>query len=90
MPENISDNLEEELRQVVADVTGVKIGDLKPGSDFWKDLNIDSIKAIEITVAIEKKYKIKIRDEQITTISTISQATGIVREALKKKQDEQK
>lgn len=36
-----------------------------------KDLEIDSIKSIEIVVAIEKKYKVSIRDEDIPQVTTV-------------------
>ena len=85
MQEGVSDNLEQELKQLISDTTGRGIEELKPDANFWEDLGIDSIKAIEITVAIERKYKIRIRDEQIPEIVNIGQAITVVREALEKK-----
>jgi len=87
MPTTIPINLEQEIKQLISDVTGINIEKLKSGANFWKDLGVDSIKAIEITVAIERKYKIRIRDEQIPKISTIGDALIIVSEALDKKQN---
>jgi len=46
---------------------------------------VDSIKAIEIVVAIERNFKVSIRDEQIPKIATVGQAIDIVRGALEKK-----
>jgi acyl carrier protein len=88
MLENMSDNLEQDLRQLISDVTGKSIEELRPEANFWNDVGIDSIKVIEITVAIEKRFKIIIRDEQIPKISTIKEAFNVVSEALKKKQNE--
>lgn len=85
MAEQSADNLEQELKELIAGVIGREVGELKTDANFWKDLEVDSIKAIEITVAIERKYKISIRDEQIPTISTIGQAVEAVRDALRKK-----
>ena len=79
------DNLEQEIKQLISDVTGRGIEELKPEANFWRDLGVDSIKAIEITVAIEKKYKISVRDEEIPKITTIGQAVDVVRAALNKK-----
>jgi acyl carrier protein len=86
MVTNTSDNIEQEIKQVISDVTGRTVEELKPEANFWQDLGVDSIKAIEITVAIEKKYKIRVRDEQIPKITTVGQAVDVVREALRKKQ----
>jgi Acyl carrier protein len=81
MPEN----LEKEMKQLIADISGRRLDELKPDANFWEDLGIDSIKAIEITVAIEKKYKIRIKDEQVPQITTIAKAIEVVKEALSKK-----
>ncbi len=81
----MSENLEQELIELIANVTGRDTPDLKPEVNFWKDLGVDSIKAIEITVAIERKFKVSIRDEQIPMITTIAEALKILKEALEKK-----
>jgi len=85
MPEPISENLEQDIRQIIADASGRSIEELKPEAHFFNDLGIDSIKAIEITVAIEKRYRISVRDDQIKQIFNIKQAVEVVREALEKK-----
>jgi acyl carrier protein len=87
MPEENFANLEQEIKQLISDITGRSLEELKPDANFWKDLGVDSIKAIEITVAIERKYKVRVRDEQIPQITTVGQAIKIVSEALRKKQD---
>ena len=79
------DNLELEIKQVIANITGRSVEDLKSEANLWNELGVDSIKAIEITVAIEKHYRISVRDEQIPTITNIKQAAEIVRQALEKK-----
>jgi acyl carrier protein len=85
MPEPIPENLEQEVKQVIANATGRSIEDLKPEAHFFNDLGIDSIKAIEITVAIEKRFRIKIKDEQIPKISNVKEAVDLVRQGLEKK-----
>ena len=85
MVAGVKDNLEQEIKQIISDITGRTMEELKTEANFWKDLGVDSIKAIEITVAIEKKYKIRVRDEQIPKITTVGQAVEVVSEALRKK-----
>lgn len=86
MPGETADNLEQDLKQLIADTIGREAAEIKTDANFWKDLEVDSIKAIEITVAIERKYKISIRDEDIPAISTIGQAVEAVRAAIKRKE----
>ncbi|MBU0634472.1 MAG: acyl carrier protein [Candidatus Omnitrophica bacterium] len=85
MPEDLLANLEQDMKELIAKVSGRDVEELKPDAHFWEDLGIDSIKAIEITVAIEKKYKIRVKDEQIPEITTVAKAIEVVREALQNK-----
>jgi acyl carrier protein len=73
----------QEIVSIVSDVTGFEKEEIKPETDFFKDLEVDSIKAIEIAVAIEKKFKISVRDEEVAKIKTVSHAVEIVDKALR-------
>ena len=74
--------LAKEMCQLIADVSGRDAEEITPEANFWEDLGIDSIKAIEITVAIEKKYTIRVKDEQVPQITTVAKAIEVVKEAL--------
>lgn len=74
MPE---DNVEKEIISIIADVSGYDGEDIKLDTKLADELEIDSIKAIEIAVAIEKKYKISIRDEDIPNIITPRQIVDL-------------
>jgi len=87
MPENIPDNLEEQIKQLIAQTIQRPLDDLKPETNFYNDLGVDSIKGIEITVNIERKFKVKVRDEQIPQITTVGEAVQIVRDALAKQKN---
>jgi len=67
----MADKLEEELKQLVSDVAEVPVEELDANADFFKDLNIDSLKAIEIVAAFEKKYRIIIPEQDIPKIRNI-------------------
>ncbi|MBU1869931.1 MAG: acyl carrier protein [Candidatus Omnitrophica bacterium] len=82
----MAENLEQEMKELIAGVIGREPEELKPDTNFWKDLGVDSIKAIEITVAIERHFKVSVRDEQIPKIATVGDAITLVKEALEKKQ----
>lgn len=79
------ESLEQEMKELIAEISGRDVEEIKPEANFWEDLGIDSIKAIEITVAIEKKYKIRVKDEQVAEITTVAKAIEVVKEALEKK-----
>lgn len=74
----MTDNVEKEIISIIAEVSGFDEEEITSEKNFYKDLEIDSIKAIEITVAIEKKFKISVRDEDVPNISTVKQAVDLV------------
>ena len=78
-------NIEKEIISILSEISGVEEQDIKPETDLAKDLDIDSIKAIEITVAIEKKFKISVRDEDVPKIMTLRQAVDLVTALLEQK-----
>ncbi len=78
MPENI----EKEIISIISDVSGFDPEEIKPDTNLQNELEIDSIKAIEITVAIEKKFKISVRDEDVPNITTLKQAVELVNNLL--------
>ena len=77
-----TDSIEKEIIAIIADLTGYEPSEITPETNIVKDLEVDSIKAIEITVAIEKKYKIKVRDEDVPRIVSVSQAVELVTKLL--------
>jgi acyl carrier protein len=69
-------NIEHDILSIISDVSGFELEEIDLQTHLANDLEIDSIKAIEITVAIEKKYKISIRDEDIPNIITVKDAVN--------------
>ena len=67
----MANNFEEEIRQLVSNITEVPIEKLTLDADFFNDLNIDSLKAIEIVAAFEKKYRIIIPEQDIPKIRNL-------------------
>jgi acyl carrier protein len=81
----MSDNVEKEIASIIAEVSGFDADEITPDKNFFKDLEVDSIKAIEITVAIEKKFKISVRDEDVPKITTVREAVELVHNLINKR-----
>ncbi|MBI4699501.1 MAG: acyl carrier protein [Nitrospirae bacterium] len=75
----MTNNYEEEIKKLVADIAEIPVEKLKPDVDFFKDLGMDSLKAIEIVAAFEKKYKIIIPENEIPNISTVNQIVAYLK-----------
>jgi acyl carrier protein len=74
----MTDNVEKEIVTIISEVSGLDADEITPDKNFFKDLEVDSIKAIEITVAIEKKFKVSVRDEDVPKITTVKEAVELV------------
>lgn len=82
------ESIEQGIKEIVADIAGMETEEIGLNMNLNKDLDIDSIKAIEITVAIEKKFKVSVRDEDVPKITTIQQAVDLVVRLLAQKSSE--
>jgi len=80
-----TNNVEQEITSIISDVSGFEPEEIKPDTNLQNELEIDSIKAIEITVAIEKKFKIQVRDEDVPNITTLKQAVELVNTLINQK-----
>ena len=79
------ENIEKDVISIVSEVSEVDEGGISPDTNLVQDLGINSIKAIEIVVAIEKKYKISIRDEDVPKIIIVKQIVDLTEELIGKK-----
>ena len=69
----MTNNYEEEVKKLIAEIMEVPVQKLTPDADFFKDLGIDSLKAIEIVAAFEKKYRVIIPENDIPNIRNLRQ-----------------
>jgi acyl carrier protein len=78
----IEDGVQKAITSIISDVSGFDENEITQDQNFFTDLEIDSIKAIEITVAIEKKFKISVRDEDVPKITTVKQAVELTKKLI--------
>ena len=71
----MKNNYEEEVKALVSEIIEIPVEQLMPDADFFKDLGVDSLKAIEIVAAFEKKYRIIIPEREIPNIRNLRQIT---------------
>ncbi|KUJ66206.1 polyketide-8 synthase acyl carrier protein [Streptomyces albus subsp. albus] len=74
----------DELRTVVADVLDVDEEELTDEADFVEDLGVDSLMALEVMVVLEKKYSIKLGEEELKKITCLRTAYDLIDEKLGK------
>jgi acyl carrier protein len=81
----MNDTVEKEIVTIISEISGYDEEEITPDKNFFDDLEIDSIKAIEITVALEKKFKISVRDEDVPNITTVREAVALVNKLIEAK-----
>jgi acyl carrier protein len=70
--------IREELRAIIARIGELDANEIEGDSHFIEDLEIDSLMALEILVAIEKKYEIDIPDEELVKFTTLDSVMAVV------------
>ena len=76
------DKVKEEVKKIVSKITEIPESELKDDADFTKDLGIDSMMALEMVAAIEKKYKVAIPEEEIPNITSLNSIYDILKKDL--------
>lgn len=81
----IPDDLEAQLKKIIADVGEIDIKDITPEAQFVKDLGMDSIRTLELLVAMEQKFKIKIREEDMVKITNLKDSVKLAKKLIGEK-----
>ncbi|MBO4402721.1 MAG: acyl carrier protein, partial [Bacteroidales bacterium] len=63
---------------IVADKLGRDVSEITPEKSFVNDLGADSLDNVELLMAFENEFKIKIPEDQQETIQTIQDAINFV------------
>ena len=82
MEKVISDNLEKEIRFLIAEILEIDEGQITPDAKFVDDLGMDSMMALEILASVEKKYKIKISEEYLTKVTSLNSMVDIAKKLI--------
>jgi len=68
----------EGLAEIVNEVAGVEIEDVQLDKSFIGDLDVDSLSMVEVVVAAEEKFDVKIPDDEVKNLSTVGDAVSYI------------
>lgn len=71
----------EALADIVEEVTGVTAASVQPEKSFADDLDIDSLSMVEIVVAAEERFGIRIPDDDVKNLNTVGDAVAYIERA---------
>lgn len=78
MPGLNKEALQKEIRSLISEIVEVDEEKITPQANFVEDLGMDSMMALEILASIEKKYKLKIPEENLVKITNLGQVVELV------------
>ena len=67
-----------DLADIVEEVAGVDKDDVQMDKSFTGDLDVDSLTMVEVVVAAEEKFSVKIPDDAVKDLSTVGDAVGYI------------
>jgi len=74
-----------ELRAIISEITEVEPERITPDAKFVEDFGMDSMMALEILASVEKKYGLKIPEEYLGKISSLSGLIEIAKKFIEEK-----
>lgn len=77
-----AEEIRQEVRKLIAEITERGPEEISDTALFIEDLGIDSLMAIEMLVAIDKKYRIQISEEEFGTIKNVNDAVAVVQRTM--------
>lgn len=76
-------NVREEIRRLVAEVTELEPEEIKDDAHYQEDLDVDSLMAMEVMVAVDKKFGIEVPEEEFLALENINQTVAAVMRHIK-------
>jgi acyl carrier protein len=70
----------EELREMIATMAEVNLADLTDDAKFGADLEIDSLLGLEIQIALEDKYGVKIEEDEFERVTSLASLYDLLTE----------
>lgn len=66
------------LKEIVEEVAGVPAASIELGKNFTEDLDVDSLSMVEVVVAAEERFGVKIPDDQVGELVTVGDAVNFI------------
>ena len=73
----------EGIKEIVVEVAGISADTIAMDKNFTDDLDVDSLSMVEVVVAAEERFGVKIPDEEVTNMATVGDAVNFIVNASK-------
>ncbi|WP_405853419.1 acyl carrier protein [Streptomyces sp. NBC_00090] len=72
------DQVVEGLADIVNEIAGIPTEDVQLDKSFTDDLDVDSLSMVEVVVAAEERFDVKIPDEDVKNLKTVGDAVSYI------------
>jgi acyl carrier protein len=66
------------LREVMADRLGIAPEQITPEARLVEDLGLDSLDAVELAIAVERRFEIEVAEEELARLQTVADMLALV------------
>lgn len=66
------------LREIMAARLGLTAEQIVPEARLVEDLGLDSLDAVELAIAVERKFDIEVPEEELTKLKTVADMLALV------------
>jgi acyl carrier protein len=75
----MSDPILDKITAIIAEQLDVETSEVSPEKSFTDDLGADSLAIVELVLALEEEFGIKIPDDKVDSIKTVGDAVEYIR-----------
>ncbi|HEY0903906.1 MAG TPA: acyl carrier protein [Marmoricola sp.] len=76
-----TEEIRSNLADIVNEVTGIPADDVQLDKSFTDDLDVDSLSMVEVVVAAEEKFSVRIPDDAVKDLKTVGDAVSYIENA---------
>jgi acyl carrier protein len=76
-----TEEIRSNLAEIVNEVAGIPAEDVQMDKSFVDDLDVDSLSMVEVVVAAEEQFGVKIPDEEVKNLKTVGDAVAFIERA---------
>lgn len=66
------------IKEIVEEVAGIPAASVEMEKNFTDDLDVDSLSMVEVVVAAEERFGVKIPDDQVSELATVGDAVNFI------------
>ena len=69
------------LAEIIEEVAGTPAAEVIPSAEFQGDLDLDSLSMVEVVVAAEQRFNVRIPDGDVASLVTVGDAINYIEKA---------